>query len=434
MIPSELLDLHFYKNDETLFQRHEKALPPIEAYLFFPNEFDIIEENLKKPNKTLRRIFESNEKFNQYEETKYAEMLEEINNKKNSSKIVIPEDWNKFELRRFLQATGFQPTKSIELLARHFEWRGNFFPLKITNKTLELLNCGFIYIHGRDNHYRPIMVLNARKYVAMKDKFAYEDWLTCIIFFMEYVIHNLLIPGQVENWNIITDVTDVSMIFLPNELKKLISVLQSNYRCRLFINYIIGMGGGLQLLWKCIQPFLDKTTIRKVRILTNATMSEIFTYINEEQVEQKFGGKANNVELGVANCLFPPIMPSLNFLKSDDDRDKILLTEEKYKAMYLEGQVKHVHEHFLLRWEEERKRLVANDKVSMELIETNQKEQEETKPNENYTRKLSELNLDNESLDVVLEMDRNNKSQFNSKIVPSSLSDIQIRNKSKFFR
>jgi hypothetical protein len=345
----------YFLRDPKLNQRHIDSLPPLEAYLFFPKNEDVVEYNVKSPKKTLRRIFEG-VTYLKYEEDKYKELLKaigtyNIKNKKNP--VILPPDWKEGESRRFLQATGYDSDKTIELIITNIEWRKKYFPIQITNKSIELLNCGFIYIHGRDNHLRPVFVVQAKKYMDLKDKYTYEDWLLCIIYFMEYLVNELLIPGQVENWVLISDVTGVSMVFPPGDMKKLIAVLQSNYRCRLYVNYVIGMSGGLQFLWNLIKGFLDKTTVKKVRFLEKYNMHEILTYINEEQVEKKFKGTAENIPLG-PHCYFPPNMPSRNFFKKEDDREKILISEEMYKRKVEEGSVFCKSMKLVEKWENEK--------------------------------------------------------------------------------
>ena len=49
-----------------------------------------------------------------------------------------------------------------------------------------------------------------------------------------------------------------------------------------------------------------------------------------DNIEQKFGGTAPNVQGGIPNSLFPPRMPSSFFLKEDEDPQKILIKEEEY--------------------------------------------------------------------------------------------------------
>ena len=348
--------LNFYLETEELRQRHEAACPPSEAYLFFPSEFQIIEFNAKTPQKTLRRIFESKTKeFQNYEEDKLKELESEItkyNSKNESAKLIFPSSYNTIEKRRYLQATGFDAKKTISLLIENIKWRSELIPPQMSNKVIRLLNCGFMYIHGRDNNYRPCLVLQVKVYMDLMKQYTYEEWLSSVIFFMEYVVNNLLIPGQVENWNIITDLNGVSIITLPSDMKKFMSILQANYRCRLYVNYIIGMGMFIRGIWALISSMLDETTVRKVRILSTSTMNEIVSFINPEQVEQKFGGTADNVIPG-GNNIFPPVIPSRNFLTKDQDKETLLVSEGRYKELHQTHQLTVTNQYYLNKWKEE---------------------------------------------------------------------------------
>jgi hypothetical protein len=377
--------LDYYMDYEELRKRHEEAKPPTEAYLFFPGPHQIVEYNEKDPKKTLRRIFESKTaEFLKWEDTKLKEFEEEIkkhnSKKKPEDRFFLPVDYKKEEVRRYLQATGFNCTKSLELLKENIRWRKELIPPKMNDKIMEILNCGFIYVHGRDNNYRPIMVLNANTYMKLKDKYPFEDWLNSVIVFMEYIIKNLLIPGQVENWNIITDLNGVSLVFFPSDMKKIMGVLQSNYRCRLYVNYLLGMGSILRGIWNIIKGMLDETTVRKVRILDDKNTSEIFTFIHEDQVEQRFGGKAKDVVPGLHNC-FPPIMPSKHFLKNNQTKENVLISETEYKRRHLNGNLTVTGEYYVNKWGQEEENLklkFEDEKREKEILEKKTKERAQT--------------------------------------------------------
>lgn len=353
-------------------ERHRRCKPPKEAYYFFPDSFQIVEHDPKNPKKTLRRIFESKEEeYLPFEKEKLANLYQEIekyntNKSKNFKKLIIPDNWPQYETLRFHQATSYKNENTIKLLNDHFEWKSTF-PFGITEKSMQLLNSGFMYVHGRDNNYRPIIVLNADVYVKLNGTYHYDDWLRCIIYFMEYAIHNLLIPGQVENWNIITDLGRVSLLSVPKDMKKFMGVLGANYRCRLYVNYIIGMGGFLLVIWNMIKAFLDEIQIKKLRFLKNGDLSDILTYINPEQVEERFGGSAKNVR----ENYFPPIMPSDKYLKPTDKKEKHFVTEEKYRELYINGKINKPSPYFLKEQEEEER----NKKV-IEMIVTEEKQKE----------------------------------------------------------
>ena len=115
------------------------------------------------------------------------------------------------------------------------------------DKIFEILNLGFTYIHGRDHQFRPVIVCQPYIYVQHENEFSYDDWMRSTVFICEYAANHMLIPGQIENWVMITNSRHVSMLFLPSEMKKVINVMSDNYRSKLYINYIIGMSRTLRI-------------------------------------------------------------------------------------------------------------------------------------------------------------------------------------------
>ena len=172
-----------------------------------------------------------------------------------------------------------------------------------------------------------------------------------IVYFLEYVIKNILIVGQVENWIMITDITGVSLVLMPRDLKRIIDSLGSCYRCKLFRNYIIGMNSALRLIVKLFMSFLDQATVNKIKFLdSNNIHSELSTFINDDNLEKKFGGNAPNIIPG-DNNVFPPVMPSDNFSKEGDN---LLISEEEYKSK-CNGKDKPtvICEEFIEKWKKE---------------------------------------------------------------------------------
>jgi hypothetical protein len=352
-------DIYYHLNDPNT-DRHMQCKPPEEAYLYTPNDFQIVEVDNKRPERSLRRIFEDKLDFLPFELEQMELLEKEIkiynenkNKKKDFTPLILPPTWKKYDSLRFLHATMFKVDRSIRILVSHFEWRKSYFPFSITPKAVELLNSGFIYVHGRDSQYRPIMVIDAKFYVENMNKYTYEDFLCCVIYFIEYIINNLLIPGQVENWIILTNVNGVSIFSIPKDMKNMMGVLSSNYRCRLFINYILGMGSVLNFLWNIIKNFIDEVSLKKIKFLKKGEFGPIFDYINEEQVEQKYGGKASNV----VNDFFPPKMPSENYKKTGGG----LITQEEYDKLIVENKLTTISPYYLKRKEAEKKKIIEDE-------------------------------------------------------------------------
>ena len=206
--------------------RHRACRPPKEAYLFFPKGTDMMEWDEKQPKKTMRRVFEGGVEYNEFELQILNEFKREIEkyNEKHSNSFFFPDNWKEANTLRFIQGSAYNIQKAIENLMSHFLWRNETLPVQVDDKIMEILNLGFIYGHGRDTNYRPIFIINARVFNENLQVYSVEDWINSLVYFIEYMIENMCIPGQVENWNIILDVKDFSMIFVPAQLKTIFSL------------------------------------------------------------------------------------------------------------------------------------------------------------------------------------------------------------------
>ena len=392
----ENLPLDFYLNDDILRIRHIENISINQANLFFPSIGQIVNYDPKNPKKTQRTIFESKLTDYLHSEKQYLnELQDEIrmyNEKNPKSKLNIRDYFQEHDLLRLHQATVYSAPKTIKLIKERIEWMDANLPPKLTNKVLEILNCGFVYVHGRDSKFRPIIVLIMENYKKNEDLYTFDEWLQATVYFMEYVVNNLLIPGQVENWVVITDFTGVSFFFLPSTVKKMMMLLQSNYRCRLGVSYMLNTSSIVRGLWKIAKAFLNEATVNKVQFLESSNKNDIFSNINEYQIEEKFGGKAPNTIPGM-HKLFPPVFPSNNFLMPGrSESESGIVNEASYKDMYENNTLAKCGDYFLKKWKKE-------DEEKEEAINLAKSEQKEDIPKsknkivENTSNRLEETNL-----------------------------------------
>lgn len=298
---------------------------PKEAYLYFPSEEETIQYNQDFPNRSIRRIFEGGVKYYEFEE----ESLASFNKELVKRDIELPLNWQDSDTLRFLQATSHDNTRTIILILDHLEWKRNKIPRSPSDKIKEILNSGFLYVHGRDNRFRPIMVLDPYIFHTLNKHYSIQDWILSMIYLFEYIKVNYFLPGQIENWNIICDVAKVNILFIPPEFKEILTSLQSNYRCRLFVMIIINVSLIVKSLWNIVKNILDKTTERKIRLINvdqNVNL-EVFSFINRSQVEKKFGGDAENIN----KVYFPPTFPSNDYFTEYDNPKEIMVSEESYR-------------------------------------------------------------------------------------------------------
>lgn len=329
--------------------KHLKVFPSKEAFLYkckITGEFELDENN----NKIARKIFEGKSKFLEKEYKALESLASEIldYNKKNpQQKLILPNNWQEYETLKILQACKFDNNAAIANLIAYIEFKLNYFPLKLTDKAIEILSkTGFLYCHGRDRSFRPILVCCAESYLNNIKKYSYDDWINAIVFFSEYIIKHMMIPGQVESWNIISDLNNISLFGLPTDFHKFLKFLQTNYRGRLNINFIFGMNRFLDFLWRIIKNFLHSNVEKKICFINENNKSLVFDLILPEHLEQKYGGKAANlferssgsIKFNAeTKSLFPPHLPDSDPLSLADKEN--LFSEEEYLNLCKEGRI-----------------------------------------------------------------------------------------------
>jgi hypothetical protein len=324
----ELLTDPYYINDPELFEIFKMGLPPEESYYYFPKGKEIIDLNHKKPEKNVRRIY-INVPFLEIENKwleKYKEMIASHPENK------LPEFWNDGYNLAFIYSTTCKLDKAYQRMITYIKWYNNFFPLNIKPRdhSTQVLDSGFLYVFGRDHQFRPLLICQPYILENCMKKFSDVDIFNASIFICQYITNYMLIPGQIENWIMIVNMEGTSVIGLPDSVKKLINALSDNFIARLYRCYILGLNAFVRIIFKVICLFVEKTTVEKVVIIDNKKDMQNNQDINPENIEQRFGGFAQNCEYDKENSLFPPRMPTTNFLLQNENPEEILITEEEY--------------------------------------------------------------------------------------------------------
>ena len=327
--PKELKN-PYYISDPDLFKLYQKALPPPEAYFYFPKGEEIIVINALKPEKSLRRIF-NNVPIYDFEKKLLIEFNELIN---SHPEFKLPDYWNDDINLRFIHATECDIKKSYERMIKYIDWFHNMFPMEIHpgDKIYQLLNLGFLYVYGRDCHFRPIIVCQPVICLRYLNLFDEKEIIDAGVFLFQFIVNNMLIPGQIENWIMILNFEGSSPLNLPNVVKKIIKTLSENFLSRLYKCYVFGMSFFINLMFKLICNFLEEVTVQKINIMNDNNMNKIFECIRKDNLEEKFGGTAPNMPEGIQNniTIFPPRMPSSNFILENVNPKDILITKEEY--------------------------------------------------------------------------------------------------------
>ena len=319
--------LDYFLDYPELNKRHLRALPNEEMYRFFPpkEEIIIIDNNDEKNN--YRYIFNGKPKT-QYEQKKLLQFNEY---EAKNGKISYPPNWLESDTMRLLQASDYDIKKTYSTIKDNIQWI-NTIPNTIDDKVISLLNSGFMYVYGRDCHFRPIIVVSIKMVkIILSQNYSFDDLTQSIVYLMNYIIKYLLVPGQIENWIVFVDFEDVGLSDI-GEFKKILSTL-SKQRGRVFKNYFVNISGLIKYSVKAAVKMFSSVA-KKLVILGSNELQKAQEIISPDNLEKKYGGQAPNIVPG-GNNIFPPIMPSSNFAKIGEKLN--IITPHAYKEMCLKS-------------------------------------------------------------------------------------------------
>ena len=305
---------------------------PREAYFFIPKLENQMIYYPNNPKKSLRLIFEKTDPDDYLPHEKEA--FEGFQKYFSENRIELPEYWTESETRKCIQATNFNYYNTIEKMKSCINYK---VPKKDFNSIRDILSSGMIYMHGLDCNYRPIICIIVSRFVKLMDIYPIENFIYAIYFFINYLSKHIFIPGQVENWIMIADMSNVSFWKPPTKILKIFNFLQSKYLCRLCSLYIYGMNYVLTVCWKIVKKLIDARTAQKFNFISGQDdiKNFVLTKIHPSQLEQKFGGEAENVG---EDLDFPFILPSNEYQIDDRNEDQIV-TEDEYIRMAHEGKL-----------------------------------------------------------------------------------------------
>ena len=327
----------YYLNDPKLLELYRKSLPPYESYFYFPKGEEIIILNNSKPKKSVRKIYNNVPYTNQ--EKLWINQLKKTIEKHPETKF--PHYWTDALNLAFIYAASCDIEKAYQKILNYFKFVHNYFPLKIppSSRIIEFLNRGYIYIYGRDCRYRPIVVCHTKEFEKDYKTFQTEEILQGCYFLCQYMINQMLLPGQFETWNMIVNLTDSSILRLPEPVAKMIPAFSNNFVSRLNKNYLYGMNFFARVLYSLAKVFLEEVTVKKMNVVNEDNKSILFKEIRKDNIEMKFGGEAPNAQFRTENGLFPPRMPSEFFLLENENRNDILISEEEYIKKLKNGEI-----------------------------------------------------------------------------------------------
>ena len=401
----------YYLYDPELKKRHLKALPNDIMYRYFPNENDILIKN-KNPKDNYRFIFNGMDKT-PYEKEKLEELTKYIAEKEKDINNFFPEWWLESDTLRFLQATNYDIKKTHTLIKENIKYSKQ--TIKIIDKRIRfILNYGFIYMYGRDMHFRPVIIVEVNKSCELMDKLKYtfDELNQAMIFFVNYIVNYILLPGQIENWIMICDLKSVGVGKL-GQFKSILNTL-NRFRGRVFRNYILNLGTFMRAAASGVLSILGSSSAKKIIMVENGKYEVMQQYIRKENLQIKYGGSAPNVIYGEDN-LFPPIVPSDIYINENENLN--IVSPETYKEMCLEAKPFKpfiVSEAYNKMWEKEKEQKKKRSKMRKSIS----------------IRGLSVKDFINQFENKNIKKILNNKNIFHKKYKPKK---IDVNNIKSFF-
>ena len=197
-----------------------------------------------------------------------------------------------------------------------------------------ILNSGLIYMHGRDCHFRPIIVVEAEKASILMDEkgYTFDEISQALLFFMNYIVNYILIPGQIENWFIICDLKNIGITKF-SLFKKILNTL-SKFRCRVIKNYILNLSGFIRAAASGLLSILGSSSAKKIVFVESDHFEVMQEFILKENLQIKHGGISPDLIPG-ENNLFPPVVPTDIYKKLDEILN--IVSPEAYKEMCLKS-------------------------------------------------------------------------------------------------
>ncbi|KYO01959.1 Sec14 domain containing protein [Plasmodium gaboni] len=256
-----------------------------EVFLFEPNIDDVYDKNTN-----LRFIF-----HNTFITLEEEIAISEFRKYCKSRCLKINKIYFENECLRYLYSAQFDFSKAMELIKSNYEFRlSSILPIK-EKDVIFYINKGVMYWHGRDKKCRPILIINLLKVELLNIDDLSNLFFFCFEFFLKY----LCIPGKIENYISIIDCSGISISKFPmTTFMKLLEIMNSKYRCRLFRMYILEAPKILKTFGKSFLNFAPTYMTKKLKILDNNFADYLREEILSTQLEKKYGGiqedKINN--------------------------------------------------------------------------------------------------------------------------------------------
>lgn len=157
----------------------------------------------------------------------------------------------------------------------------------MTSAVSHFLDKMAIFTAGHDRGFRPIIYIN----ISQIKNSEVDDFKQCVSFFSLAIKKRMLRPYHIENWVLMIDLNDRSMLNLPiKALRGLIETTSVTFAGTLHRLNFLNPSFTFYGVWKIISNFLHEATLEKIHVIKHGKTSELLKQIAPDQLLAKYGG------------------------------------------------------------------------------------------------------------------------------------------------
>ena len=225
---------------------------------------------------------------------KYEEFLEQVNELEDDMKYQL-RNLDKNTVMHMIEKWDYDIERIIDEFRTKLSWKDTLDCLVLTDKMRELLDNGYICIHGRDRSLRPIIIM--QPHLIYETKASVDDVIALGHFVSKYCIEQLFVPKKVENWVTLFDLENFSSGMASlSDMKTFVKVLKHHFYSRALKNFVLHTSIAIRSLWFIISPFVEKKTRYKTTLSGNNTHDEILELASPKQLLKRYGGDLEDVK------------------------------------------------------------------------------------------------------------------------------------------
>lgn len=181
--------------------------------------------------------------------------------------------------------------KSYDSMIAVEKLRQDILPLAFTQRVHEILQSGFIYIGGRDRHFRPYLVITPAKMFQLSPVPTPEEGMATSLLQYYFMCDHMFHDGNIENIIAIQNQEGLSLFNMQWTLmKNMMPPIAQIQAGRSRGMYILNSIRSFSMIFSAVSYFMPATTLQKVQVTSSPTNEVVNQLIAPDQLEQKFGG------------------------------------------------------------------------------------------------------------------------------------------------